>query len=220
MSSEHLAAIDIGTNSIHLVVARFDDAGHFEVIADEKETVRLGSAGGDMKQLQPDAIDRGIAALTRFRQVADISEARVVAVATSAVREAENADDVPRPGPARGRRRGRGHLRHRGGPPDPPRRPPGRPRVRPAPPDDRHRRRQHRGAGGRGQRHPRRPQLQARRHPPDPAVLPHRPGAPRRGRRLPSLHRRDAGAARPGGRPARLRGGRGQLGHHRGGGRR
>jgi exopolyphosphatase / guanosine-5'-triphosphate,3'-diphosphate pyrophosphatase len=89
---EHLAAIDIGTNSIHLVVARFDDAGHFEVIADEKEAVRLGSAGGDMKQLQPDAIDRGIEALTRFRRVADISEARVVAVATSAVREAENAD--------------------------------------------------------------------------------------------------------------------------------
>ena len=29
---ENLAAIDIGTNSIHLVVARFDDAGHFEVI--------------------------------------------------------------------------------------------------------------------------------------------------------------------------------------------
>ncbi len=89
---ENLAAIDIGTNSIHLVVARFDDAGHFEVIADEKEAVRLGSAGGDMKELTTDAIERGIAALTRFRQVADISGASVTAVATSAVREAENAD--------------------------------------------------------------------------------------------------------------------------------
>ena len=90
---EHLAAIDIGTNSIHLVVARFDDAGQFEVIADEKESIRLGSAGGDMKELQPDAIDRGIEALTRMRRVAEISEARVVAVATSAVREAENAQE-------------------------------------------------------------------------------------------------------------------------------
>jgi exopolyphosphatase/guanosine-5'-triphosphate,3'-diphosphate pyrophosphatase len=90
---ENLAAIDIGTNSIHLVVARFDDDGHFEVIADEKESVRLGSSGGDMKVLTPDAIDRGIAALTRFRQVADISDAPLSAVATSAVREAENADD-------------------------------------------------------------------------------------------------------------------------------
>jgi len=90
---ENLAAIDIGTNSIHLVVARFDDAGHFEVIGDEKESVRLGSASGDMKLLAPDAIERGIAALTRLRQVADISDARLTAVATSAVREAENADD-------------------------------------------------------------------------------------------------------------------------------
>jgi exopolyphosphatase/guanosine-5'-triphosphate,3'-diphosphate pyrophosphatase len=90
---EHLAAIDIGTNSIHLVVARFDDAGQFEVIADEKESIRLGSAGGDMKELKPDAIDRGIEVLTRMRRVAEISEARVVAVATSAVREAENAQE-------------------------------------------------------------------------------------------------------------------------------
>ena len=75
---ENLAAIDIGTNSIHLVVARFDDDGHFEVIADEKETVRLGSGGGDMKELAPDAIERGIAALSRFRQVADISDATLL----------------------------------------------------------------------------------------------------------------------------------------------
>src|SRR6476660_5593935 len=94
--AENLAAVDIGTNSIHLVVARFDDDGHFEVIADEKEAVRLVSSGGDMKELAPDAIDRGIAAPTRFRQVADISSAPVSAVATSAVREAENADDFIR----------------------------------------------------------------------------------------------------------------------------
>ena len=49
-----------------------------------------------MKQLSPDAIDRGIAALTRLRQVADISGAAVTAVATSAVREAENAEDFLR----------------------------------------------------------------------------------------------------------------------------
>jgi len=93
---ENLAAVDIGTNSIHLVVARFDDDGHFEVIGDEKEAVRLGSSGGDMKELTPDAIDRGIAALARFRQVADISAAPLIAVATSAVREAENAEEFIR----------------------------------------------------------------------------------------------------------------------------
>jgi exopolyphosphatase / guanosine-5'-triphosphate,3'-diphosphate pyrophosphatase len=87
-----VAAVDVGTNSVHLLVARVLDAGGFEPLAREKEVVRLGSGSGDMKVLQPDAIDRGIAALRRFRQIADISGARVLAVATSAVREAENRD--------------------------------------------------------------------------------------------------------------------------------
>jgi exopolyphosphatase / guanosine-5'-triphosphate,3'-diphosphate pyrophosphatase len=90
---ENLAAVDVGTNSIHLVVARFGEGTQFDVIAREKETVRLGSSSGDMKELTGDAIDRGIAALRRFRQIADISDAKVYAVATSAVREAENAHE-------------------------------------------------------------------------------------------------------------------------------
>jgi exopolyphosphatase/guanosine-5'-triphosphate,3'-diphosphate pyrophosphatase len=89
---ETIAAIDIGTNSIHLVVARVVGQTRFEVLDREKEVVRLGSGSGDMKLLAPDAIDRGIEVLKRFRQVADISGAEVHAVATSAVREAENRD--------------------------------------------------------------------------------------------------------------------------------
>ena len=87
-----LAAIDVGTNSFHLLVARPTEANRFEVVAREKEVVRLGSGSGDMKVLRPEAIDRGIAALQRLRQVAEIHAARVRAVATSAVREAENRD--------------------------------------------------------------------------------------------------------------------------------
>ena len=88
------AAIDIGTNSFHLVVARALASGGFEVLTTEKEMVRLGSGGGDMKRLQPDAIERGIAALTRMVEVARSLEADVTAVATSAVREAENRDEL------------------------------------------------------------------------------------------------------------------------------
>src|SRR5918999_733080 len=87
-----VAAVDVGTNSVHLLVARVVDAGGFEPLGREKEVVRLGSGSGDMKVLHPDAIDRGIAALRRFRQIADISGARITAVATSAVREADNRD--------------------------------------------------------------------------------------------------------------------------------
>jgi exopolyphosphatase/guanosine-5'-triphosphate,3'-diphosphate pyrophosphatase len=88
-----IAAIDIGTNSIHLLVARALDGNRFEVIDREKEMVRLGSGSGDMKVLEPAAIDRGIETLQRFRQVAEISGATIHAVATSAVREAENRDE-------------------------------------------------------------------------------------------------------------------------------
>lgn len=92
---ETLAAIDIGTNSVHGVVARMTpgEAGpRFEVLDREKEVVRLGSSGGDMRELSEDAIDRAVAALARFRQVAEVHDAPVTAVATSAVREADNRD--------------------------------------------------------------------------------------------------------------------------------
>lgn len=85
-----LAAVDLGTNSFHLVVARVRSNRRFEILASEKEMVRLGSGSGDMKMLTPDAIERGVACLTRFRQVAAIFGADLRAVATSAVREAEN----------------------------------------------------------------------------------------------------------------------------------
>jgi exopolyphosphatase/guanosine-5'-triphosphate,3'-diphosphate pyrophosphatase len=88
-----LAAVDIGTNSVHGLVARVvDDAGgpRFEVLSREKEMVRLGSSAGDIRELAPDAIDRTVAALARFRQVAAVHDAPITAVATSAVREAEN----------------------------------------------------------------------------------------------------------------------------------
>jgi exopolyphosphatase/guanosine-5'-triphosphate,3'-diphosphate pyrophosphatase len=85
-----LAAIDIGTNSVHLVVARAVAADRFEIVAREKDMVRLGSGGGEMKRLDDDAVDRAVAALGRQRAIAEAHGASVRAVATSAVREAEN----------------------------------------------------------------------------------------------------------------------------------
>ena len=89
-SSEVLAAIDIGTNSIHLVIARVTGPHAMEVLGREKEMVRLGSGAGDLKHLAGDAVDRGVRTLARFREMADALGAPVTAVATSAVREAEN----------------------------------------------------------------------------------------------------------------------------------
>jgi exopolyphosphatase/guanosine-5'-triphosphate,3'-diphosphate pyrophosphatase len=93
--SEVLAAVDIGTNSVHGVVARItatEGGPRIEVLDREKEVVRLGESAGDMRELSGEAIDRAVAALDRFRQVAAVHEAPITAVATSAVREAENRD--------------------------------------------------------------------------------------------------------------------------------
>jgi exopolyphosphatase/guanosine-5'-triphosphate,3'-diphosphate pyrophosphatase len=91
-----LAAVDIGTNSIHLVVARPAGDDRFETLTREREMVRLGHGGGDMKELSSDAIDRGVATLQRMRRIADGYGATVRAVATSAVREAVNAGEFLR----------------------------------------------------------------------------------------------------------------------------
>ncbi len=87
-----LAAIDVGTNSFHLVVARADADDRLDVIAREKEQVRLGEGAGDMKHLSPEAVARGVEVLRRFRGLADARDAELRCVATSAVREAEDHD--------------------------------------------------------------------------------------------------------------------------------
>jgi len=88
-----IAAIDVGTNSFHMVVASVGTRGVLRIHARNKEMVRLGSSAGDMKRLTPEAIDRGVATLKRFASEAHQHGAHVRAVATSAVREALNKDE-------------------------------------------------------------------------------------------------------------------------------
>ena len=51
-----LAAIDIGTNSVHMIVVRVRPDLSFEVVDREKEMVRLGAGGLDGKALTPSAM--------------------------------------------------------------------------------------------------------------------------------------------------------------------
>lgn len=87
-----IAAIDLGTNSFHMVIAKVSKNGSINIVAREKEMVRLGSSGKDMKYLQEDAIERGIRTLYSFVKIAESHNAIVRAVATSAIREALNKD--------------------------------------------------------------------------------------------------------------------------------
>ncbi|HVN48845.1 MAG TPA: Ppx/GppA phosphatase family protein [Bacteroidota bacterium] len=92
-----LAAIDIGTNSFHLIIAEVHPStGRFKILGKEKEIVRLGSGSTDMKYLSETAISRGVEALKHFRVIADLFHAEIRAIATSAVREALNQEEFLR----------------------------------------------------------------------------------------------------------------------------
>jgi exopolyphosphatase / guanosine-5'-triphosphate,3'-diphosphate pyrophosphatase len=84
-----LSAIDIGTNSFHLIIAKIHD-DKFSVIDQSKEVVRLGVSSSDMKYITEEAMDRGVMVLKRFKSLSDLHDASIRAVATSAVREALN----------------------------------------------------------------------------------------------------------------------------------
>ncbi len=85
-----IAAIDVGTNSVHMVVARVGEHG-FHVLSTEKETVRLGSGVAGADVLSDAAIERAVVALRHMKRIADAHSAEICAVATSAVREATNS---------------------------------------------------------------------------------------------------------------------------------
>lgn len=86
-----LAAIDIGTNSVHMIVVRVRPDFSFEVIDREKEMVRLGAGGLDGKKLTRAAQTAALQALSKFERIARSHEVdEILAAATSATREAEN----------------------------------------------------------------------------------------------------------------------------------
>ncbi len=87
-----IAAIDIGSNSIKLVVVEAAASDSLAVLAREKEAVRLGHDTLRERQLAPDAITRAADCIKRFRSIAEARGAtRLVAIATASVREAYNA---------------------------------------------------------------------------------------------------------------------------------
>jgi exopolyphosphatase/guanosine-5'-triphosphate,3'-diphosphate pyrophosphatase len=90
-----LAAIDIGTNSIHMVVVKINaQLPSFTIVAKEKDTVRLGDRDPDTGNLTAEAMARSIAALKRCQDLAvSLKADHILAVATSATREAPNGPE-------------------------------------------------------------------------------------------------------------------------------
>ncbi|CAK6693860.1 Ppx/GppA phosphatase family protein [Synechococcus sp. BA-124 BA4] len=88
----HVAAIDIGTNSIHLLIAAVDPhLRSFRLVLAEKSTTRLGERDPETGDLTPEAIERAFIALRHCRQLAESHGVeQILTAATSAVREAPN----------------------------------------------------------------------------------------------------------------------------------
>ncbi|NIM52259.1 MAG: HD domain-containing protein [Gemmatimonadales bacterium] len=88
-----LAAIDVGTNSIRLVVAEVEPDGSYRVLDEEVEMTRLGRGLYTTGRIGRGPMERSLLAVGKMRAIADgfgVQQLRVVA--TSAVREASNGE--------------------------------------------------------------------------------------------------------------------------------
>ena len=92
-TNNRIAAIDIGTNSFHLVIVEVQPDGSFKLLDKQREVIRLGShKGEDLSLISEGEIEKAIDILKNYKMLAEHYGASIRAVATSAVREAENKD--------------------------------------------------------------------------------------------------------------------------------
>lgn len=86
-----VAFIDIGTNSVRLLLVRIEHNGSYRLLTKQKETVRLGEKEFIDRILQPEAMQRAVIVCKKFAELARAYGAgEIVAVATSATRDASN----------------------------------------------------------------------------------------------------------------------------------
>ncbi len=86
-----LGAIDIGTNTIRLVVVEVDDDGTYRVLENEREMTRLGHGLYETGRLREESMELSLQALGRMKTIAEgLGVTELQAIATAAVREASN----------------------------------------------------------------------------------------------------------------------------------
>lgn len=92
-----VAFMDIGTNSVRLLLVRINPNKSYTILSDQKEIVRLGEGEFVEQHLQPEAMKRAVLVCRKFAEMARAYHAEeILAVATSATREAENRNEFIR----------------------------------------------------------------------------------------------------------------------------
>ncbi len=88
------ASIDIGSNTVRLLILESQGQGDFREIDSVRRITRLGQGMDTKKRLDPGPMENTLAVLEEFRRTcSNYGEIPIRAVATSAVREAENRED-------------------------------------------------------------------------------------------------------------------------------
>ena len=86
-----LAALDLGSNSFHLLVAQTDGQGELTRLGSDKAVLRLGAVVQECGQLSDAAYAKALATVARMAAVArELGAEKLIAVATSALRDARN----------------------------------------------------------------------------------------------------------------------------------
>ena len=86
-----LAALDLGSNSFHLLVSQVDGSGQLSKLGSHKEVLQLGAVVREHGQLPAKAFEAALSSVSRMARVARELEAeKLMAVATSAIRDARN----------------------------------------------------------------------------------------------------------------------------------
>lgn len=93
-NTKRVAAIDMGTNSFHLIVAERKEDGNLKILDREREFIRLGSEHeNDLSIISEKEIEKAINVLQTFLKIASEYDAKIRVVSTSAVREAKNKNN-------------------------------------------------------------------------------------------------------------------------------
>ncbi|HCY76281.1 MAG TPA: hypothetical protein DHV28_10200 [Ignavibacteriales bacterium] len=91
---KRIAAIDIGTNSFHLIIVEVKVDGSLKLLDREREFLRLGSEFGEgLSLISKNEMNKAVLVLRKFSEIANHHKAVIRAVATSAVREAKNKNE-------------------------------------------------------------------------------------------------------------------------------